>query len=189
MFKPATLSGIYELEHSGGCTFVLIRAITYATLFIGFLLIFLPARVLSSSGITRPLVIGPAQIAGAVIGAGGALLALWCIATFIVIGRGTPAPFDPPRNLVLVGPYRWVRNPMYVGAALALAGAALFYESWALLGYCAAFLLITHLFVVAYEEPVLRATFGDAYVRYCERVGRWWPGRHRRTDTGSTSSF
>jgi protein-S-isoprenylcysteine O-methyltransferase Ste14 len=66
---------------------------------------------------------------------------------------------------------------MYIGAAFALAGAALFYESWALFGYCAAFLLITHLFVVAYEEPVLRATFRDAYVRYCERVGRWLPSR------------
>jgi protein-S-isoprenylcysteine O-methyltransferase Ste14 len=177
LFEPATLSGIYELEHSGGCTFVLIRAITYATLFIGFLLIFLPARVLSRSGITSPVSIGPAQIAGALVGAAGALVALWCIAAFIVIGRGTPAPFDPPRQLVIVGPYRWVRNPMYIGAALALAGAALFYQSWALLGYCALFLLITHLFVIAYEEPVLRGTFGEAYARYCGHVGRWLPSR------------
>ena len=64
-----------------------------------------------------------------VVGAIGAILALWCIATFIMIGRGTPAPFDPPRHLVVVGPYRLVRNPMYIGAALALAGAVLFYES------------------------------------------------------------
>ena len=104
------------------------------------------------------------------------MLALWCIATFILIGRGTPAPFDPPRRLVVVGPYRLVRNPMYIGAALALPGAALFYESWALLGYCAAFALATHLFVVTYEEPTLRATFGDAYVRYSQQVRRWWPG-------------
>jgi protein-S-isoprenylcysteine O-methyltransferase Ste14 len=157
--------------------FVLVRAITYASLFVGFLLVFLPARVLSSSGIVRPVSMGPAQIAGVVVGAVGAVIALWCISTFVFVGRGTPAPFDPPRNLVVVGPYRWVRNPMYVGAALALAGAALFYESWALLGYCAAFLLITHLFVVAYEEPVLRSTFGDAYVRYCEGVRRWLPSR------------
>lgn len=158
-------------------TFVLVRAITYATLFIGFFLVFMPARVLSWSEITRPVGTGPAQIAGVVFGTGGALLALWCIATFIVVGRGTPAPFDPPRNLVVVGPYRWVRNPMYIGAALALAGAALFYESWALVGYCAAFLFVTYLFVVLYEEPALRATFGDAYVRYCGRVGRWVPKR------------
>ena len=157
--------------------FVLIRALTYASLFVGFLLVFLPARVLSSSGIVGPVSIGPAQIAGLIVGALGAVIALWCIATFIVIGRGTPAPFDPPRNLVVVGPYRWVRNPMYIGAALALAGAALFYQSWALLGYCVAFLAVMSLFVVFYEEPALRTTFGDAYARYCQRVGRWLPGR------------
>lgn len=89
----------------------------------------------------------------------------------------TPAPFDPPRRLVTVGPYRFVRNPMYIGAALALAGAALFYESWALLWYCAAFAFVMYLFVVVYEEPALRATFGDAYVQYRERVQRWWPRR------------
>lgn len=134
---------------------------------------FLPARVLSWSGIVRPAGIGAAQV----VGASGAILALSCIVTFVVIGRGTPAPFDPPRRLVVVGPYRLVRNPMYLGAGLALAGAALFYESWALLGYCAAFALVMCLFVVVYEEPTLRTTFGTSYVRYCERVQRWWPRR------------
>jgi len=112
-----------------------------------------------------------------IVGAGGAALALWCIATFVVIGRGTPAPFDPPRSLVVAGPYRFVRNPMYLGAGFALAGAALFYESSALLGYCVAFGFVMYLFVVVYEEPALRATFGAPYVRYCERVQRWWPRR------------
>lgn len=139
---------------------------------------FLPARVLSWSGIVRPVTIGAGQVAGVVVGASGAALALWCIVTFVVVGRGTPAPFDPPRRLVVVGPYRLVRNPMYLGAGLALAGAALFYESLALLGYCAAFAFVTYLFVVVHEEPTLRATFGAPYVRYCERVQRWWPRRH-----------
>jgi protein-S-isoprenylcysteine O-methyltransferase Ste14 len=137
--------------------------------------VFLPARVLSWSGIVGPVSIGAAQIAGAFVVAGGAVLALWCIVTFFVIGRGTPAPFDPPRRLVGAGPYLIVRNPMYTGAGLALAGAALFYESWALLGYCAAFVFVMHLFVVGYEEPTLRATFGAPYERYCEQVQRWWP--------------
>src|SRR5208282_1747247 len=160
-------------------TFVLIRAFTYAALFIGFLLVFLPARILPWSGIVQPPSIGAAQIAGVLVAASGAVLALWCILSFIVIGQGTPAPFDPPRRLVVVGRYRLVRNPMYIGAALALAGAALCYESWALLGYCAAFALVTHLFVVAYEEPTLRATFGEPYVRYCQLVQRWWPSRQQ----------
>jgi protein-S-isoprenylcysteine O-methyltransferase Ste14 len=155
--------------------FILVRAITYATLFIGFLLVFLPARLLTWAGIVRPASIGAAQVAGVIAGASGVVLALWCILTFVVIGRGTPAPFDPPRRLVDAGPYRFVRNPMYIGAALALTGAALFYQSWALLGYCAIFALVMHLFVVLYEEPTLRATFGPPYVSYCERVRRWRP--------------
>jgi protein-S-isoprenylcysteine O-methyltransferase Ste14 len=157
--------------------FILIRAITYSALFIGFLLVFLPARVLSWSGIAPPSTIGVAQLAGVVVGAGGGALALWCIFTFLVAGRGTPAPFDPPRHLVTAGPYQLVRNPMYLGAGLALAGAALFYQSWALLAYTVAFVVVMYLFVVVYEEPALRATFGASYLEYCRRVRRWWP-RH-----------
>ena len=155
--------------------FVLVRTITYAALFIGLVLIYVPARVLSWSGIVRPAAIEVPQVAGMVIGAGGAAVALWCIFTFASIGRGTPAPFDPPRRLVIQGPYRFVRNPMYIGAGLALASAALFYESLPLLGYSCLFFLVTHLFVVWYEEPTLRQTFGQQYETYCGKVRRWWP--------------
>lgn len=122
----------------------------------------------------RP-VIGVLQIVGMAVGALGAAFALWCILTFALVGRGTPAPFDPPRRLVVQGPYRTVRNPMYIGAGLALAGAALFYQSLALLGYTGLFLLVTHWFVVLYEEPTLRRTFDGEYEAYCRRVRRWWP--------------
>jgi hypothetical protein len=93
--------------------FVVFRAITYAALFIGFLLIYLPARLLASAGIARPLTIAAPQIAGIIAGSIGASLALWCIFTFATIGKGTPAPFDPPRKLVIRGPYRFVRNPVH----------------------------------------------------------------------------
>jgi protein-S-isoprenylcysteine O-methyltransferase Ste14 len=155
--------------------FVFARAVTYAALFIGFVLIYLPARLVSWSGIVRPAAIQVPQVAGMVIGAAGAAVALWCIFTFATIGRGTPAPFDPPRRLVIRGPYRFVRNPMYIGAGLALASAALFYESLPLLGYAGLFFLATHVFVVGYEEPTLRRTFGQEYEAYCGQVGRWWP--------------
>lgn len=156
--------------------FVAFRAITYATLFIGFLLIYLPARLLSWSGIARPAAIQVPQFLGIVIGSAGAAIALWCIFSFVWLGKGTPAPFDPPRRLVIRGPYRFVRNPMYIGAVLALVGAALFFHSVPLLIYGATFLLVSHLFVVTYEEPTLRRNFGPEYDAYCHRVRRWWPG-------------
>jgi len=156
---------------------VAVRALTYSTLFIGFLLVFLPRQFLAMTGIVQPATLGAAQIAGMVVGAVGAALALWCIGTFVAMGKGTPAPFDPPQKLVIAGPYRFVRNPMYIGAAIALAGAALFYGSWWLLAYAAAFIAVTHLFVIVYEEPTLDATFGADYSSYRERVRRWLPGR------------
>lgn len=155
--------------------FVLSRAVTYSTLFIGFLLVFVPARILAAVGVVAPAAIGAWQIAGILAGLAGAALAVWCIFTFVFVGRGTPAPFDPPRRLVIRGPYRFVRNPMYIGAAIAVAGAALFYQSLALLEYAAVFLLLTGVFVLAYEEPTLRRLFGHDYDMYCENVGRWWP--------------
>lgn len=155
--------------------FVLARTITYSALFIGLLLIYLPDRILSSTGIGRPAAIGHWQLAGMLLGACGAALALTCILTFVAVGRGTPAPFDPPRRLVVRGPYRFVRNPMYLGAGLALTGAALFYQSARLFAYAGAFLVVTHLFVVMYEEPTLRRSFHGDYPAYCKRVGRWWP--------------
>jgi protein-S-isoprenylcysteine O-methyltransferase Ste14 len=155
--------------------FVIFRAITYAMLFAGFLLIYLPARVLASAGIVHPPEIGAPQVGGMIVGSIGAALALWCLLTFATIGKGTPAPFDPPRRLVIRGPYLFVRNPMYIGADLALAGAALFYKSAPLLAYAAGFLLVCHLFVLAYEEPTLRRTFGAEYEAYRRRVSRWWP--------------
>ena len=155
--------------------FILARATTYSALFIGLLLIYLPARILSSTGISQPAAIGIWQDVGMLLGVCGAALALTCVLTFVSVGRGTPAPFDPPRRLVIQGPYRFVRNPMYLGAGFSLTGAALFYQSVRLLGYACAFLVIAHLFVVMYEEPTLRRIFDGGYQAYCRRVGRWWP--------------
>jgi protein-S-isoprenylcysteine O-methyltransferase Ste14 len=155
--------------------FLIFRAITYATLFIGFLLIYIPANLLSWSGIVRPASIEWQQVAGILVGTAGALLAVWCISTFAFVGKGTPAPFDPPRHLVVRGPYRFVRNPMYVGAGLALTGASVYYESVTLFVYAAVFLFVCHLFVVWHEEPALRQAFEREYEDYCSHVKRWWP--------------
>ena len=153
----------------------LFRTIVYSALFISVVLVFIPQQILTATGITRPEQIGPIEIAGLVLVVLGGALAVWCIVTFALVGKGTPAPFDPPRKLVAAGPYRWVRNPMYVGAGAALAGAALFYQSAALVAFAAGFLLITHVFVVFYEEPTLERTFGAQYADYRNAVPRWMP--------------
>ncbi len=155
--------------------FVAFRTLIYASLFIAFVLVYLPARVLEWAGIASPASLGPAQWFAMAMGAAGAALALWCVGAFAWIGEGTPAPFDPPRRLVIRGPYRFVRNPMYIGAALAVASAALYFGSWALLAFVAGFLLVCHTFVMIYEEPHLRHVFGPEYEEYCQHVRRWIP--------------
>ena len=158
--------------------FVLFRAITYASLFIAVVLVYFPARVLAWAGISRPAAMEWPQLLGLVVGTAGAALAIWCVLVFAWIGRGTPAPFDPPRKLVVRGPYRYVRNPMYIGATTALIGAAAFYQSVALAVFGALFFFTTHLFAVIYEEPTLRRSFGSEYEAYCRSVRRWWPRFH-----------
>jgi protein-S-isoprenylcysteine O-methyltransferase Ste14 len=159
--------------------FLVLRTLTYASLFIGFLLLWLPGRLLAASGIHRPTHFAALELTGFLMGSFGALIALSCVVAFVSIGKGTPAPFDPPRHLVIRGPYRFVRNPMYLGAALALSGAALVYHSLALLAYAVAFLVGFHFFVLLYEEPHLRRIFGPDYSAYCARIHRWWPSFHR----------
>jgi len=148
-------------------------------LLFGFILIYFPVYFFST--LQFPSAIGSVQIVGMVIGGIGAVIALSCVSNFAVIGRGTPAPFAAPRRLVTRGPYRFVRNPMYIGVGLFFAGAAVFYQSVPFLAYLCLFFVASHLFIVLYEEPTLRRTFGTEYSRYCGHVGRWWPhlGRSR----------
>jgi protein-S-isoprenylcysteine O-methyltransferase Ste14 len=105
----------------------------------------------------------------------GALIYCWCAWDFTFSGSGTPAPIDPPKKLVVKRLYRFIRNPMYIGVSLPVFGEALLFASATLLVYAAVVLLIFHLFVVCYEEPHLRRTFGDSYKSYCDAVPRWLP--------------
>src|SRR6266850_1405387 len=157
--------------------FVLFRALVFAAMFIGFVLVFVPARMLAAAGIAVPASTGIWQIAGLLVGAAGAALAIWCVLAFAFISKGTPAVFDPPRRLVIRGPYRFVRNPMYIGGGCAVAGAALYYQSIVLAGYVLLFWAFTAIFVRVYEERALTSSFGEDYRAYCARVGRWWPRR------------
>src|SRR3989449_9333646 len=97
----------------------------------------------------------------------GAAIYLWCLWDFAVTGRGTAAPIDPPRRLVVRGLYRHVRNPMYLGVLLVVVGWAAVSWSRAVLVYGVAVALLFHGFVLLVEEPWLRRRFGSAYDGYC----------------------
>jgi len=105
----------------------------------------------------------------------GIIVLLWCVRDFYVAGKGTLAPWDPPKHLVIVGLYRFVRNPMYVGLLLLLIGWALLAGSPLLGGYALFFAIAFHLRVVLYEEPRLRSQFPQAWAEYAATVPRWFP--------------
>lgn len=107
----------------------------------------------------------------------GGLLVAWCVMLFARVGQGTLAPWDPTRRLVVVGPYRHVRNPMISGVALLLMGQALWSGSWLLASWLLVFVAINHAFFLGVEEPGLAARFGDDYREYVAHVPRWLPRR------------
>ncbi len=105
----------------------------------------------------------------------GAILYFWCAGAFTFIGKGTPAPIDAPVFLVREGPYRWVRNPMYIGVLSVLLGEVILFHSLLLLVFMLLAGTAVHLFVVFYEEPSLRRHFGESYEAYLRTVPRWLP--------------
>jgi len=104
----------------------------------------------------------------------------WCVRDFFVSGRGTLAPWDPPRTLVRNGFYRYSRNPMYVGVLLITAAWAVGFRSWTLAGYSALLLVVFHVRVLVHEEPWLERTFGAEWTAYRDRVPRWLFDLRRR---------
>ena len=119
----------------------------------------------------------PARWFGLVPFIPGAIIAISCFVNFFSVGKGTPAPFDAPRRLVITGPYRYVRNPMYLGAGLVLLGCGILFAEFSgmLVGYAAGIVVLVNLFVFIYEEPTLREKFGTEYEEYCRNVRRWIP--------------
>ncbi len=138
--------------------------------------VWLPWRILTRDGHAATPV---AWEAIAVIAAGAALYA-WCVWNFAAVGDGTPGPWDAPARVVAAGPYRWVRNPIYLAALLVVLGEAWLFGSLALLAYAGAMAVFCHLFVTGYEERTLRRRFGDAYLDYQRSVPRWIPRPPRR---------
>ncbi|TLZ47353.1 MAG: isoprenylcysteine carboxylmethyltransferase family protein [Bacillati bacterium ANGP1] len=117
----------------------------------------------------------PLRPAGGLVVLAGASLLLWCVREFYVAGRGTLAPWAPPRKLVTSGPYRFSRNPMYIGVIVVLLGWAALLRSRTLLVYALAVEIAVHLRVLVSEEPWARRTFGADWEDYRARVPRWLP--------------
>jgi protein-S-isoprenylcysteine O-methyltransferase Ste14 len=112
---------------------------------------------------------------GAVLGALGLMGLIECFARFALEGLGTPAPVAPTKHLVVTGPYRRVRNPMYVAVLAIILAQAMWFASLPVLVYAGVVWLSFHVFVTLYEEPTLRRTHGAEYETYCRHVGRWLP--------------
>jgi len=151
--------------------FAVVRTIIVSALFVSLWTWFLP-RWINGNGAfaeSRPW--------GWIVVVPGALIAGGCIFEFAWRGIGTPAPFDPPRRLVISGPYRWVRNPMYLGMGVILLGEGITFPRLmnTMLIMTASLWIAVTLFIIGYEEPTLRAKFGDGYIDYCKHVRRWIP--------------
>ena len=150
-----------------------LRTLVFTILVAGLWTVALPYWLLSPG--LRPHLAG-VGIAGALLVASGSALYVTCAFWgFALRGQGTPAPIDPPKKLVVEGPYRFVRNPMYWSVVSVMLGEAILLRALSLALWAAVFFSGASLFVILYEEPVLRRKFGAAYEEYCRRVPRWLP--------------
>jgi len=130
----------------------------------------------------RPPALGLLFFLGLALVVTGSAIYARCVWDFAVFGRGTPAPIDPPKKLVVRGLYRYTRNPIYMGVVTVLLGWTFMFLQMTLLIYTLCFGIGFHLLVILYEEPRLTEQFGAEYRDYCTKVGRWLPRfRHQRT--------
>lgn len=115
------------------------------------------------------------QVIAVVLIAAGTAGYVWCALDFALRGKGTPAPIEPPKELVVQGLYRFVRNPMYISVLTVLVGECVLLKSPIFVEYAVLVALGFHLFVLLYEEPALKRKMGPAYEEYCREVPRWIP--------------
>jgi protein-S-isoprenylcysteine O-methyltransferase Ste14 len=134
---------------------------------------YVPLRILRAGnhGHLPPISVSSALALLCILLGSGVVLA--CVWAFMAVGKGTLAPVDPPRRLVVGGLYRFTRNPMYNGVLIVLLGEAWLFRSLPVLCYAAGFFIVVHLFVVLYEERALESRFGESFRAYRAEVPRW----------------
>jgi protein-S-isoprenylcysteine O-methyltransferase Ste14 len=150
-----------------------LRSIAFVVLIPGTVAGYIPYRILRGAGELHPPVVDLLSVAAGILFVAGLAVLLRCVWDFAVEGRGTLAPVDPPRHLVVTGLYRYTRNPMYNGVLAALLGEAGLFRSVRLAEYALAVFVVFHVFVVAYEEPTLSSRFAGSYDAYRRAVPRW----------------
>ena len=162
----------------GGPLTLVVRTLLFTVLLPNTLTVVVPYLILSGRDPGSPrLHVGSFRWAGLPLLTLGVIVYAACATWFGTVGRGTPAPWDPPRFLVRHRLYRYCRNPMYWGVVFIVAGEAILWDSVALLVYAAVLWLAFHVRVLTYEEPHLRKTFGAVFDDYCRAVPRWLPTR------------
>jgi len=143
----------------------------------GMVTVVIPATILYGTGLAWPPspwnIVLP--VSGSLFILIGLILMAWTIGLFVTVGKGTPAPWNPPQTLVVRSVYRHVRNPMIVGGFCILLGEAIFFDSWRLLCLFGFFVVVNLTYIPLSEEPGLVKRFGDDYLRYKKNVPRWIP--------------
>jgi protein-S-isoprenylcysteine O-methyltransferase Ste14 len=155
---------------------LLLKNLLFTSVVPGTVAVYVPLLIVQDCSAASGLLFA---IALAVLALGSAIYA-WCVWDFATFGRGTPAPIDAPKRLVVRGLYRYTRNPMYVGVLLVILGWAVLFRARALVLYALSVGTCFHLFIVLYEERHLQKEFGAEYAAYRRRVGRWLPRFRRR---------
>lgn len=156
---------------------LLFRIIVFTLIIPGSVWGWIPWYILTLNPQKRFMDIGEWKYIGILPMIVGVLIYIGCVWEFAARGKGTPAIYDPPKLFVSQGLYRYVRNPMYLGATTVLLGETIFFQSTTLLIYTIIVSLCFQCFVIFYEEPHLTKKFGDSYRNYCKTVSRWIPGK------------
>jgi protein-S-isoprenylcysteine O-methyltransferase Ste14 len=150
-----------------------LRALTFVVLLPGTVAGYVPFRILRASDQLHEPRLFASAVAGAVLLFAGTVVLFRCVWDFFSAGRGTLAPVDPPKRLVVRGLYRFTRNPMYNGVLAIVLGEAWLFHSSTLVMYAFLVLILFHCFVVLYEERTLESRFGESYRAYRKAVPRW----------------
>ncbi len=158
----------------------------YLFLLLPFFLIWIPHRILSSPEHIYQFDIGAVRLFGFILIALGFVIYIICSGSFVFIGKGTPIPFTPTKELIVTGLYRFVRNPLYIAGVLVLAGEAILFQSLGILIYCLVMFGIFNVHVLM-EETSLTEKFGASYQEYCKSVDRWIPRFRLNKDNDSES--